>query len=157
MWNFCVLHYGSGIVNLSLCKRWILIRQWEYICMLTWSLQMTEWLARLFDPWIVKVPTLRIEREFVESRAILLAELQWRTSCSCQDSGHHLPSFVQPATHCLYPLHNLDSVLLVCDSSQQQTPTSSEGNKFVTSCYLLHFWRWKWRSGSETCVDEGNG
>jgi len=118
--------------------------------MLPWTLQLTESLASLFDRWIAKLPPLRIERKFVESRVILLAVLKWRTSCSCQDSSHHQPSFVQPATYCLYPLHNPDSVLLVCDSSRQQSPTSSEGKKFVTSCWLsssflkLKVKEWKW-------------
>jgi hypothetical protein len=100
MYMELVLHYGSGMINLSLCKRWSLIRQWEWMCMLPWTLQLTESLASLFDRWIVKLPPLRIEREFVESRIILLAVLKWRTSCSCQDSSHYQPFFC-PASHLL--------------------------------------------------------
>ena len=114
------------------------------------SIQLTEWLASLFGRWIVIVPPLRVEREFVEYKAIRLALLKRKTSWSCQDSSHHQSSFVQPATYCLYPLHNPDSFLLVCDSSRQGTPTSSEGKKFVTSCWISSSFlkvkvkEWKW-------------
>jgi hypothetical protein len=153
-----VVHYLSGVANLSLCKRWSLIRQWVYSCVLSWTLRLTESLASLFSRWIVKVPPLRIEREFVESRAILLAVLKWRTSCFCQDSSHHQRSFSSqlPTAYTHYTIWTRFCWYATPAGSKLQ-PRRKETNSWHLVEYLLHFWRWKWKSGSETCGDEGNG